>query len=57
MRSFDPFTMSSIDQSALEAAIVDACSKRKEAHWKEPGYRACVSIDGKYFVKFGTPKL
>jgi hypothetical protein len=48
--------MSTTEQSALEAAIVDTCTKHKEAHWKESGYRDCVSIGTEYFVKFGNPK-
>jgi len=35
---------------------VDTCTKHKEAHWRERGYRACVSIGTQYFVKFGNPR-
>lgn len=44
--------MTSTNLSAFEAAIVDTCEKHQEAHWEDPDYRPCVSIDGKYFVKF-----
>lgn len=45
-----------IEQSAFEAAIVDACSKHEEAHWKEHSFRRCVSIGAEYFVKYGSAK-
>ncbi|KZP06658.1 hypothetical protein FIBSPDRAFT_1053428 [Athelia psychrophila] len=48
--------MSSTEQSAFEAAIADACTKHKEAHWQEYDYRACVSIGTEYFVKFDHPR-
>ncbi|KZP15618.1 hypothetical protein FIBSPDRAFT_921082 [Athelia psychrophila] len=48
--------MSSTEQSTFEAAIADACTKHKEAHWQEYDYRACVSIGTEYFVKFDNPR-
>ncbi|KDQ59787.1 hypothetical protein JAAARDRAFT_46414 [Jaapia argillacea MUCL 33604] len=47
--------MLSTKQFAFEASIVDTCTKHEQAHWKEDGYRACVSMDTGHFVKFGTP--
>lgn len=44
------------EQSAFEAAIVDTCTKHKEAHWREPGHRPYVSIGAEYLVKFGNPQ-
>lgn len=51
-----PSAMSSTERSALEATIVDACTRHEEAHWNEFGFRTCVSIGTEYFVKFGDPK-
>lgn len=49
--------MSSTNLSALEAAIVDTCEKHQEVHWEDSEYRPCVSIDGKYFVKFKNTRF
>jgi hypothetical protein len=44
------------EQATFEATILDACSKHRQAHWKDGDYRACVSIGTDYFVKFGDPQ-
>ncbi|KAF8657965.1 hypothetical protein AX16_002126, partial [Volvariella volvacea WC 439] len=44
------------EQATFEATIVDACTKHKQAHWKDYNYRACVFIGTDYFVKFGDPQ-
>lgn len=48
--------MLSTEVSAFEAAIADACTKHEESHWKEHGYRNCITIGTEYFVKFGNPR-
>ncbi|KAF9055016.1 hypothetical protein BDZ89DRAFT_1055641 [Hymenopellis radicata] len=48
--------MSSTLPADLETVIMDTCEKHKAAHWRDSDYRACVSIDTKYFVKFDNPR-
>lgn len=38
-----------------EAAIVNACEEHGRQHWKEPTFRQCVAIDGR-FVKYANYK-
>jgi hypothetical protein len=42
-------------KAALEANIVEACTNHEFVHSKDENYRACVSIETDYFVKFGDP--
>ncbi|KAJ3511202.1 hypothetical protein NLJ89_g4239 [Agrocybe chaxingu] len=44
--------MTPTEQAALEAAIMAACTKHAEEHWRDNGYRGCVFIGPDYFVKY-----
>lgn len=44
-----------MQQAALKARVVDACTKHKLAHWRDDNYRACVSLSPDYFVKYDHP--
>ena len=49
-----------MDQTAvktLEDRIVQACTMHEVAHWNDRDYRACVSFETNYFVKFGHPDV
>lgn len=41
--------------ATFEARIIGLCAEHKDKHWRDIGYRACVSIDSEYFVKYGSP--
>ncbi|KAJ3575779.1 hypothetical protein NP233_g866 [Leucocoprinus birnbaumii] len=45
----------STEQTEFEATIVDACTKREEAHWRDSDDRASICIGTKYLVKCATP--
>lgn len=48
-----------MDQTAalktLEARVVEACATHESAHSNDRDYRACVSLEPDFFVKFGHP--
>lgn len=41
---------------AAQVAIVKTCIEHRNANFGGAGYRACVTIDKKHFVKFGSEK-
>lgn len=45
--------MAPAEQAVSETAIMAACTRHKQEHWRDIDYRACVSIGSDYFVKFG----
>lgn len=48
--------MSYLEQADLDVYIAKACTRHEKLHWRDIDYRACVSIEGQYFVKFGSSK-
>jgi len=41
--------------AALEAKVVEVCTKHKSEHQTERDYRAAIRVGTDYFVKFGNP--
>ncbi|KAF8347169.1 hypothetical protein F5887DRAFT_49076 [Amanita rubescens] len=51
--------MTDAELAAFEADIIVTCAEHKQNHWRDVGYRACVTIESKkskYFIKFDHPK-
>lgn len=49
--------MTPIEQAALEATIVAACTEHQVAHWQDIDYRPHLFIEPGYFVKYGNYKF
>jgi hypothetical protein len=47
--------MDTTELGKLKARIISLCAEHEEQHWRDHDYRACVSIDLKFFVKYGPP--
>ena len=47
--------MTDAELAVFEADIIVICAEQQRLHWRDDGYRACVFIESKYFIKFDSP--